>query len=73
MLFCPLWYTGLRTGGIQAIDLEDCESKDTASEFVHTPEAGTPLKNKEGYEQWVVLSLRSRRFSDDYIACPRPG
>lgn len=71
VLFCLLWYTGMRTGGIRAIDLDDYEPEDTAFELVHRPETGTPLKNKEGGERWVALSPALAEILDDYIAGPR--
>ena len=71
VLFCLFWYTGMRTGGARAIDLDDYDSEDNAIELVHRPEEDTPLKNGTGGERFIALSSSLTEILDDYIGGPR--
>jgi integrase len=68
-----LWHTGCRSGGLRALDLDDCEidSGDPGVQFVHRPENGTPLKNDEKSERWNAISNQVARVLQAYIEGPR--
>lgn len=67
-----LWRTGMRSGAVRALDLDNCElADDPAVELVHRPEKDTPLKNAESGERWVALSVHVAQVVEDYIAGPR--
>lgn len=67
-----LWKTGMRIGGLRAVDLGDFDSARPALEIRHRPEAGTPLKRKTKSERDVLLTPDSAEVIEDYIADSRP-
>ena len=67
-----LWRTGMRSGAVRALDLDDCQlDGEPALELVHRPEEDTPLKNAEKGERWVALSAHVARVVEDYVSGPR--
>lgn len=73
-LFALVWHTGMRIGGVRAINLDDLELDDDELPHVkirHRPEQGTNLKNGDGgnrdvgLKPWCVAVLR------DYIEVNR--
>lgn len=64
-----LWRTGSRIGGLRALDLRDCDLEDDRPgiRFVHRPDEGTPLKNKEKGERWNALNPHTARVVQDYV------
>lgn len=67
VVFLILWKTGMRTGGLRALDVDDYYPRKGALEIVHRPESGTPLKNKEAGERMVALSEEECEAIDDYL------
>jgi integrase len=73
-----LWRTGCRMGGLRGLDLRDLDLEadhsavdGPAIHFVHRPETGTPLKNKEKGERWNHISDYIAEVLQDYIDGPR--
>ncbi|SFR85863.1 Phage integrase, N-terminal SAM-like domain [Halomicrobium zhouii] len=69
-----LWQTGARTGAIRGLDLEDVDLdgkhprfSGPAIQFVHRPDQGTPLKNKQKGTRWNRISEKAARYIQDYI------
>lgn len=69
-----LWHTGCRVGMLRGLDLGDLDLEDErpradgpAVHFVHRPESGTPLKNKEKSERWNAISGHVADVLDDYV------
>ena len=67
VLFTLLWKTGLRTGGVRAIDVDDYHPRKQSVEICHRPRTETPLKNKEGGERMIALNQRECSLMDDYL------
>lgn len=66
-----LWRTGMRSGAIRGLDLDDFDRDERAVHIQHRPEEDTPLKNGSHGERWVALSEYLVRVLDDYIEGPR--
>lgn len=62
-----MWHTGARIGGLRALDLQDYYPDEHYVEFVHRPNAGTPLKKKLDGERPVGLPEEVCRILDHYI------
>jgi hypothetical protein len=65
--------------GDGALDVDDCDlegdrpnADGPAVHFVHRPEKGTPLKNKEKGERWNTISAFVAGVLQDWIDGPRP-
>jgi integrase len=67
-----LWKTGMRLGGLRALDIEDFDKGRPALEIRHRPEMGTPLKRKEKGQRDVLLNWESADVIEDYINDQRP-
>ena len=72
------WRTGARIGGLRALDLKDLDLdgdhpriEGPAVHFVHRPETGTPLKNKEKSTRWNRIGEHVAKAIRDYIEGPR--
>ncbi|KTG30647.1 tyrosine-type recombinase/integrase [Haloferax profundi] len=65
-----LWHTGMRTGSVQAIDVEDYDPESEYLKVQHRPE--TPLKNKKNGERLIALSADTCAVLDDWLAHNRP-
>jgi len=62
-----LWKTGVRTGSLRSLDLEDYHDREPALRLKHRPETDTPLKNKANGERMVALGEKEAEVLDDYI------
>lgn len=67
-----LWKTGMRLGGLRALDLGDFDDGRPAVELRHRPETGTPLKRKEKSQRDVLLIPETATVVSDYIENIRP-
>ena len=67
-----LWKTGMRIGGLRALDLEDFDTARPALEIRHRPETRTPLKQKTKGERDVLLNWETADVIDDYVTDTRP-
>jgi integrase len=74
-----LWQTGARTGAVRGLDLQDVDLdgkhprfSGPAVQFVHRPDQGTPLKNKQKGTRWNRISEKAARYIQDYIQYHRP-
>lgn len=65
------WRTGIRLGGLRAIDLGDFKEEEHAVELVHRPDQGTPLKNGPAGERWVWLGEDLYELIQEYIEVHR--
>lgn len=70
--FLILWKTGMRIGGLRALDLDDFDRGRPALELRHRPETGTPLKQNEKGQRDVLLSWDTAKVIEDYISDQRP-
>jgi len=70
MILLLAWQTGLRTGGIRTIDLDDYDPDAPGVELRHVP-GETPLKNGHGGERWVALRETTAEVVNDCIADQR--
>jgi site-specific recombinase XerD len=66
-MFRVLFRTGVRTGGLRALDLSDYHSQDQYIEVKNRPEQGTPLKNGDKGERPIYLNSVTCQTLDDYI------
>ena len=66
-MFRLLFRTGVRTGGLRALNLDDYHSDEQYIEVNHRPENETPLKNGEKGERPIYLNAMTCQILDDYI------
>lgn len=66
-LMTLLWHTGIRTGTVRALDVQDYQRERDRLRIRHRPETGTPLKNKGKAERYVALSPDVSDVVSDYI------
>ncbi|WP_227354186.1 tyrosine-type recombinase/integrase [Haladaptatus salinisoli] len=66
-LFITLWKTGIRSGTLRGLDLDDFKPKIPALEIKHRSTSGTPLKNKKRGEREIHLTDETARVLTDYI------
>ncbi|GAB6861246.1 tyrosine-type recombinase/integrase [Haloplanus litoreus] len=71
-LFTTLWKTGIRSGTLRGLDLEDFKPEVPALQIRHRAKSGTPLKNKKGGEREIHLSDETAQILTDYIEHTRP-
>jgi len=71
VIFAVLWRTGMRSGGLRALDVDDYNREDMALDVRHRPDTDTPIKNGERGERMVALDDRLAQLLDDYLAGPR--
>lgn len=67
-----LWKTGMRLGGLRALDFKDFDRGRPALELRHRPETGTPLKQKEKGQRDVLLNWEAADVIEDYVHDLRP-
>lgn len=66
-LLALCWHTALRTGTLRALDVSDVEESNNRLRIRHRPNSGTPLKNGNSAERYVVLSEDVTDILRDYI------
>ena len=66
-----MWRTGLRTGSVRALDLQDFNAEKRYLDVVHRPGSGTPLKNGSRGERPVAISGPMVELLEAYIDGPR--
>lgn len=62
-----LWETGMRSGAVRSIDLDDLDYEEGFIEIHHRPETDTPLKNGEMGERHVPLKPKTVTILRDYV------
>lgn len=67
-----LWHTGIRTGGIRALDLRDFDVEKARLKVRHRPGTDTPLKNGKDGERLIALSAEMAQVIEDWINHSRP-
>lgn len=67
-----LWKTGMRIGGLRALDVDDFDSARPALELRHRPDTGTPLKRKDKGQRDVILNWDTSDVIEDYVQNSRP-
>jgi len=71
-IFTTLWKTGMRSGTLRSLDLDDFKPDLSALQIRHRSKSGTPLKNKKRGEREIHLSDSTTRVLSDYIEHTRP-
>lgn len=66
-LMAILWHTGIRTGTVHALDVDDFDGERDRLRIHHRPETETPLKNGEKAERYIALSADVSDVVADYI------
>ncbi|WP_418284903.1 tyrosine-type recombinase/integrase [Halorubrum sp. DTA46] len=72
-IWALVWHTGVRLGGLRALDLADVhlDGETPHIELVHRPGKDTPLKNQRDGERANRISDRVAEILRDYIDGPR--
>jgi len=70
--FYILWHTGMRSGGLRGLDVEDYDSHNGILSIRHRPETATPLKNKERTERDVSIKAAVTDVLDDFLNMHHP-
>ncbi|PSP37708.1 integrase [Halobacteriales archaeon QH_7_65_31] len=70
-LFYLLWHTGIRTGTIHSLDIDDYHSEGQYIEIQHRPDQGTRLKNKSRAEREIHIKQEVCDVLEDYIKVNR--
>ena len=70
-LLALTWHTGIRTGTLVSLDVEDIEADKHRLRIRHRPESGTPLKNGKRAERYIALSPDITEILEDYITNQR--
>jgi site-specific recombinase XerD len=73
VLILLLWKTGVRTGTVRSINIDDVDSGDGYIEIRHRPDYGTPLKNKSSGERFIAISNETGEILTDWIEEKHPG
>lgn len=71
-LFTTLWKTGMRSGTLRGLDLDDFKPEIPALAITHRAPTGTPLKNKKRGEREIHLTDETAQVLADYIEHTRP-
>ncbi len=71
VLFLLTWQTGARIGGLHSLDLADVDFENERVTFVHRPDRGTRLKNRDGGERVVALPSKTITVVRDYVEVKR--
>ncbi|QLG60503.1 tyrosine-type recombinase/integrase [Halorarum salinum] len=72
VIVLTLWKTGMRLGGLRALDVGDFDEGRPAIEIRHRAESGTPLKRKSKSERDVLITPEVAEVLADYISTQRP-
>jgi len=70
--FYILWHTGMRSGGLRGLDVDDYDSHNGILSIRHRPETATPLKNKERTERDVSIKAAVTDVLDDFLNMHHP-
>lgn len=62
-----LWHTGIRLGGLRALDVDDVDLEAPCLELRHRPDTETPLKNGTAAERAIAVGPHYAQLLDDYI------
>lgn len=72
-LFYLVWHTGIRTGTVHALDIDNWHSEEGYLSIRHRPETDTPLKLKERGERHISITKPClAQVLDDFIETNRP-
>lgn len=71
VIMAIFWHTGVRLGGLRALDVGDFHADDRALELRHRPESDTPLKNGVAAERYIALDQHYVDVLRDYIQTNR--
>lgn len=63
-----LWKTGMRTGALHSLDVEDIDTDKQALQIRHRPETGTSLKNGNRGERMVAVSEETLQLIEDWVS-----
>lgn len=66
-MLAVLWHTGVRTGTIHGLDVDDLQEGHDRLRVRHRPDTDTPLKNKQAAERYVALSPDVSALLRDYV------
>lgn len=72
VLSTTLWKTGIRSGTLRGLDLEDFKPEASTLEIKHRAKSGTRLKNKKRGEREIHLSDETMEILSDYTEYIRP-
>lgn len=67
-----LWRTGMRTGTVQALDVDDYDPDEGRLRTRHRPETDTRLKNGERGERLIALNPETCQLLNDWVESRRP-
>lgn len=70
IIFLLLWETGMRSGALYAVDVEDYDPEEPAIQLRHRPPS-TPLKNGEHGERDVWIRPEVATVLEDFISMTR--
>jgi site-specific recombinase XerD len=70
--FYILWHTGMRSGGLRGLDVDDYDSHNGILSIRHRPKTATPLKNKERTERDVSIKAAVTDVLDDFLEMHHP-
>lgn len=65
--FYLVWHTGIRSGTVRGLDVDDYNSDQGYIEIRHRPQTGTPLKNGVESEREVTVKPEVSEVLDDFI------
>ena len=72
MIVRLLWRTGMRTGSLRSLDINDYRPGKDRLELHHRPESDTPLKKGEKGERLVAIHTKTVAILDDWLIHNRP-
>jgi site-specific recombinase XerD len=72
VIFAVLWKTGMRTGALHSLDVEDIDAEKQALQIRHCPETGTSLKNGNRGERMVAANRETLQLIEDWVSHTRP-
>lgn len=70
--FHILWQTGMRSGAIRGLDIDDFDKEGQTISINHRPESGTPLKNKERGARYVHIDTELTELITDFLNMHHP-
>lgn len=70
--FCILWHSGMRSGALRGLDVDDFDDHNGLLSIRHRPETDTPLKNKQRTERDVVINEEVVKVLGDFLDMHHP-